>query len=85
MVSPDVQVRSELCGSAEVVEASLESSADGRRDDGRLRSRRADALMRIRARRDVPPPLSAGVSRSLAAQTGSELFVLFFCGQLYFN
>ena len=42
MVSPDVQVRSELwkrrgCGSF------LESSGDGRRDDGRLPSRRADA------------------------------------------
>ena len=29
------------------------------------------------ARRDVPPPLSAGVSRSLAAQGG---FVVFFVG-----
>ena len=80
MVSPDVQVCSELwkrqgCGSF------LESSADGRRDDGRLPSRRADALMCIRPARCAAPSLSGclKVSRRAGRLCG------FFCGQLHFK
>ena len=59
----------------------LESSADGRRDDGRLSSRRADALMRIRPARCAAPSLSGclKISRRAGRLCG------FFCGQLHFK
>ena len=81
MVSPDVQVRSELwkrqgCGSF------LESSGDGHRDDGRLPSRRAD--MRIRSARCAACALR--LSRSQRSQRPSAdfepSFVLLFAAVL---
>ena len=77
MVSPDVQVRSELwkrrgCGSI------LESSVDGHRDDGRLPSRRADAhplgeMCRLR---------SQGLKVSAQRPEVPEVYAFFLMAQL---
>ena len=78
MVSPDVQVRSELwkrrgCGSF------FESSVDGRRDDGRLPSRRADAHplgeMCLRSQ-----GLKVSAQRPSARRLSQALF---FCSRLF--
>ena len=79
MVSPDVQVRSELwkrrgCGSF------LESSGDGRRDDGRLPSRRADA----HPLGEMCAACALKVSRSQRSGPAQILSqALFFCSRLF--